>query len=658
MRKRWIRGSLAVAVIAAGTAVTFQLATGSASAEDFARDLQISGVGDIVVDASRKRVFISDPDAGQLLTTDYDGKTLATTAGLAGLRGLALTEAGDRLYGVQPDGNAIVAIDPATSAKVATYPVGERAEKLALSAGKIWFSNRDGIGSVDVSGAQPVVTAAADFGDVRWYYAPMLAAVPGLPGVLAAAGDGISGDNYQLLDVSASTPGQLATTKIDGPYALEFSPDGSRLLTVAREGFRALSATDLTEIERYESRDTRGALAIGGNGTAAVAMSGLYGVGDAALFQPGTATAVRRLPLQSYNGTQLSLTDIAHLAWEPGGRRVFGVAAHSTTASGQRTKYSLQVLNTAKTVTVKLTVPAQADLNEPWTVSGAFGTNIPAGLPMTITRTAPSVSGGELIGPREVPANGRFSFVDIEPAAGKVTYAVSVPGDYDYSAAATTATVDVDVPSKATSLTLDRNGASYSYGTTVTFTAKLGATHSSRAVEIWADPSGPDEPNRLLRKANVDAKGNLSTTFKLARNTKMTAIFRGDARTPAKTVTSNVNTRAYVTTTLTKHYKTANIGSVSYQFFRRTTNPVVTGVINPHPGRKAYMQVDVHRGGKWILYAPKYYTLAGNKVTANWNWTRSVGSMYRVRFVYQWSKSGDTANVTTYGAYRYYTFTN
>jgi hypothetical protein len=38
--------------------------------------------------------------------------------------------------------------------------------------------------------------------------------------------------------------------------------------------------------------------------------------------------------------------------------------------------------------------------------------------------------------------------------------------------------------------------------------------------------------------------------------------------------------------------------------------------------------------------------------------SRKTGVTYRVRATYIYSKSGDTINATTYGAYRYFKFTS
>jgi hypothetical protein len=87
-------------------------------------------------------------------------------------------------------------------------------------------------------------------------------------------------------------------------------------------------------------------------------------------------------------------------------------------------------------------------------------------------------------------------------------------------------------------------------------------------------------------------------------------------------------------------------------------NPYFTTTMTAHPGRKARLLFEVHSGGTWKPWktvdtslnasGKSYYTLTG---------THSTGVFYRVRPAYLTGTSGDNLNYTTYGAYRYFTFT-
>ncbi|MET0416703.1 MAG: hypothetical protein ABW022_11850 [Actinoplanes sp.] len=638
--------------------MAFELSTGSAAA-DQARELPISSVADLVVDGAHQRIFISDPIGGRLITTSYAGEVLATSTGLPGVTDLVLA---DRLYAAVPGNGTIVAFDPVTTTKTATYATGGAPRTLAAAAGKIWFGEDGrGLGSLDLSGATPVVTRGASFvGDLpkgaHWSKAPQLATTPSRPDVVAAVDTGTTASRFSILDVSTDPPTPTALREIgEFAHALTFSADGSRLIvssaTIANS---ALSANDLSTIEEYPTPGTARAFAVRRDGALAIANSDDEKKA-VAVFAPGAATPTKHFDLRPTGpGSMVSMYLTPAVAWEPGGDRLFGVA-------NDQSRYSLQVLNdpTKAPVTIQLSVPATVQPNQGFRVRGTVSTRLVQGFPLVITRTDASMPGGRRIGPQTVPFGdgNSFEFEDVESTAGTITYTVSIPGDDHLDSATATASVPVAaVPS--TTLTLDRHGSAWAYGATVTFTAKLGATGTSRVVEIWADPFGNDQPNRLLRKASVDSKGTLTAGLKLSRNTTLSAVYRGDEKTLPKTVKSTVSVKASVTTEVFRHYKYAKIGSVPYYHFRKSTHPVFKTTMNPYPGRKQYLQIDVHSRGKWILWGYFYLPLdSAGRSSKQLPGTHSVGVRYRERSVYQYGQSGDTANTTTYGTYRYYTFT-
>lgn len=668
------RAAVAVAVMTGTTAVALQLSTGPAAA-DSATLLPSTSVGDLVVDGAHQRIFLSDPTGGRVITTDYAGKVLATTDGLPGVRDLLLT---DRLYAAVPEAGTIVAFNPATSAKAATYDTGGTPKTLGAAAGKIWFGEgRQGLGSIDLSGPEPVVVHRSDipnadgpFPDIfdLWDYPPMIVTSPSNPDLVATMEPGSSASTAALLDVSADPPILIAHRAVHNGAGLAFSPDGSRLIVTGPQNtVAALSTTDLSTVESYQATDTfPGRPAVRDDGTVAVPAGSSHGYQNAiAVYTPGTAAPTKQLDLGQAldadgNPISLSLTAPAPVAaWEPGGKRLFAVAIKSSSmASHPDPILSLQVLNDPirKPVSVGIWPPATVEVGQAYTVSGSV-TPAVAGLPLVITRTDPATPGGRRVGPETVPASGSFEFQDVQTVAGRVTYVISFPGDDVYAAASDTNGVDAGT-TRPTTLTLDRNGTVWANGATVTFTAKLGATYRGREVQIFADPAGSDQPNRRIAAGNVDGTGSKTASLKLTRNTTITAVFAGDDFTPAKTVTSAVSVRASVATTVAKQYKIGKIGSTSYYYFRKTTNPVFTTVLNPYPGRKQYFQVDVYKGGKWVKASGAYYGLtSAGKSVRTLTGTHTTGVRYRVRAAYLARSSGDTANVTAYGSYRYFTFT-
>src|SRR3712207_507452 len=135
---RMIRTALS-ATLVAGSAAFVLSAPGPARAADLVTGLPIASFGDIVVNAVSKRILVSDPAGGKLVTTDYAGKVTSTVDELPGIAGLTLAEDGD-VYAAVPGLNAIVAFSK-NGGRLETYPAGgaERPLAVAQAGGSIWF---------------------------------------------------------------------------------------------------------------------------------------------------------------------------------------------------------------------------------------------------------------------------------------------------------------------------------------------------------------------------------------------------------------------------------------------------------------------------------------------------------------------------------------
>jgi hypothetical protein len=240
--------------------------------------------------------------------------------------------------------------------------------------------------------------------------------------------------------------------------------------------------------------------------------------------------------------------------------------------------------------------------------------------------------------------------IEIEPGTHRV---FAVAGSTN---AAHPVSLQVFDPSPvSTTLMLDHSGAVFNYGTTVTFTAHLGATYRGRAVAIYADPAGADQARRLLVSKTADAHGNVTASLKLTRSTVISAAYAGDDLTKPASATATVNTRASVSTAVAKYYKRSG----STYVFHKKANPVLTTTMTAYAKRQQYLTVEYYSGGKWHTAKAAYYPLTGaGKSTVTFTGTHKTGVTYRVRATYLNGKSGDTVNATTYGAYRYFRFTN
>jgi hypothetical protein len=210
----------------------------------------------------------------------------------------------------------------------------------------------------------------------------------------------------------------------------------------------------------------------------------------------------------------------------------------------------------------------------------------------------------------------------------------------------------VAVSRKATALTVTNNGKLYAYGKDVTFTAHLGATYKNRTVAIYVDPAGSDKPKKLVKNAKVNSQGNLSVVVDMTRDTAVTAVFAGDARTADKTAKSTAGAYAKVSSVVSRHYKTGRIGSTTYAYFRKNTDPLVTTTMNYYSGRQQRLQLQVYYQGSWYDVGSEFFAVGSNgKSAVTVGAPGEAGIRARVA-------SGDNVNATTHGAWKYLVFTN
>jgi hypothetical protein len=638
---------VALAVGAAGTA-----------AADSAKVLPVKSVGDLVVDGAHRRVYVSDPTSGKIVVTDYAGIVKATLTGLSGVTGLALSADSGQVYAAVKNGNRIVSVETGTYTQTASYPVGAAPADLEVVDGRVWFAHGTDFGSLDLSGAEPVVHLAQR-GDVDFSgaFGMFLGADPAVPGVLVAG----NGGDLAVYDVSA----EGAVLRVKGSMdtavkQLDLTPDGSQVLTSWGDpeygyGIGAYSTADLAEKQGYPIDAYPNAVQVAPDGSVAGGSFSWYEP-DVHIHRPGDPAPVREydFPNTGDSSGADTLVDGA-LAWAPDSSRVFAVSVNTYGT------YTLRALTdpTKELPTLKVSAPATSDRAKKLTVTGKLTSKVPlaAGTGLTVTRTDVESPNGRTLPAVKTKADGSFSFTDTPPAGGKVTYKVSYAGDATHAAASGSDAVQVS--RKATSLSLTNNGKLYSYGKDVSFTAHLGTTYKNRTVELYADPFGSDKPKKLLKKAKVNSHGNLSATVDMTRDTTVTAVFAGDGRYAGKTVKSTAYAGARISTAVSKHYKTGKIGSTTYYYFRKNTDPVFTTTMNYYAGRKQRFQLQVYYQGSWYDSGSEYFALGTNgKSAVSLEAAGESGVRARMRSSYVNGSSGDTVNSTTHGAWKYFTFTN
>ncbi|MGI5456397.1 Ig-like domain repeat protein [Streptomyces sp. CA-249302] len=659
MRRRSISTATALAVLF-GSAALAVSSTGTAAA-DSARVLPVKSVGDMVVDGVHKLVYISDPTSGKIVIADYTGTVRATLANEPGVTGLALSADSSQLYAAVKGDKRIVAIDTQTGTPTSSYSLGTTApDDLEVVDGRIWFSTATNFGSLDISGAEPVVHLAQK-GDVDFSgaYGTFLASDPAVPGVLVAG----NGGDLAVYDVTADgatlrTKGSMDTST----KQLDLTPDGKQVLTSWGDpetgyGIGAYSATDLSKETGYPIDAYPNAVRVAPDGNVAGGSDSWYEP-DVHVYHPGDQTPVREYDFPN-TGTSSGADTLVPgaLAWAPDSSRVFAVSVNNGGV------YTLRALTdpTKELPVVKVSAPAKADRAKKLTVTGKLTskTPLPTGTSLTVTRTDLDSPNGKALPAVKTKADGSYTFTDTPPAGGKVTYKVSFAGDASHAAAAGSDAVTVS--RKSTSLSLNNNGKVYSYGKDVKFAAHLGTTYKNRKVEIWADPFGADKPKKLVKSGTVNSSGNLTATVDMTRDTTVSAVFAGDSRYAPKTVKVTAYARVKISTAVSKQYKKAKIGSTTYYWFHKNTDPVLTTTMTYYKGRKHRLDLQVYYAGKWYDadLDPNYFALGTNgKSAIQLGAPGESGIRARFRSDYINSSSGDSVNSTTYSGWKYLYFSN
>ncbi len=152
-----------------------------------------------------------------------------------------------------------------------------------------------------------------------------------------------------------------------------------------------------------------------------------------------------------------------------------------------------------------------------------LGGAAPAGVTVKIYRQMSGSHASSATITAKTVAGGTFTATDVPPAYGNYAYVADYTSN-SYQPASHSVLVHVTIARPA--LRLAVSAKSVKPRTKVTVTATLGAPHTNRTLVIYAQPKGG--ARKLIKRAAVNSKGQVSVAFTVTVDTTFTVTFSGD----------------------------------------------------------------------------------------------------------------------------------
>jgi DNA-binding beta-propeller fold protein YncE len=270
--------------------------------------LPLPGFGDLAVDDTKRRVFVSGgASSNTVAVVDDDGDVVRTIENQYGATGLLLSADGRTLYVALSAGDAITAISTETYTETARYPTGAQTcpTHLARTGGQIWFgygcpdSWDGGIGKLDPAATPPV--SLAQHGDTLFQSAPLVAAASDTV-VAAQPATSLSALQVYRAESGGLTPGAAGGVAGSNLTDVTVSPDAETLFTAAgsRTFVQGFTTVDLSGQGSYTTGPYPNAVVTSADGVHVV--TGAYTTRTKAIniFRSGQTTPVRSYDLDGH----------------------------------------------------------------------------------------------------------------------------------------------------------------------------------------------------------------------------------------------------------------------------------------------------------------------------------------------------------------------
>ncbi|MFE5394535.1 YncE family protein [Streptomyces sp. NPDC056568] len=399
--------------------------------------LPMEDYGDLVVDGTHGKLFLSDPAGGAIVVTDFRGTVLQRITGLPGAAKLALAPDSATLYTALPGADTIAAVSTTTHAVTARYTTGEGTgpSSVVVSGKRLWFGYGDlgagNIGSVDLTTAQPTVRLGQSVSN-RWYSAPSLYVSPADPGIVVAGQETGSPTPIAVYDVRTGTAREKAYRWNPGGYTgtlsdLAFSPDGRNIVLASGSPYhhQVLRTADLADAGQYPASAYPNSVAVARTGAVAAGVNSSHG-SDVFMYKPGTRVSHGVFEFASGDSSPLLLP--GGLGWAPESRRLFAVTQESYDGA----PVVLRVLTSPGRAAsdLALYIPSWG---EPGVLefSGSLRSDLPIapGTEIRISRRDPGATEPTALPSVKVDEEGDFGFTDRPVGEGLAVYTATFGGD-------------------------------------------------------------------------------------------------------------------------------------------------------------------------------------------------------------------------------------
>ena len=238
---------------------------------------------------------------------------------------------------------------------------------------------------------------------------------------------------------------------------------------------------------------------------------------------------------QSYVAANQSLSSLSNIAT--------GTTRAAAVASGMSLPAE-SILVLKGQLPTKLTLGAAANTLKPGakvTLSGTLtlnGATAPAGTAVKVYRRVYGSSVNSATLTATTTAGGTFTVTNVPPGRGNYTYVAAYAGTSQLASAS--ASHVTHVVGLKPSLKLTVSATTVKPGRTVRVTATLGPTHANRTLIIYAQIKGGGR--KMMKRATVNAKGQLSIVYPMRVNTTFSVSFLGDTWYLPATATTLVKT--------------------------------------------------------------------------------------------------------------------